>query len=118
MSDNKTIGQKGEDIAAEYLLKKGYTLLERNKHFSRACEIDIIALDKKKTLVCVEVKTRKTEYCGSPLEAITPSKYNNIKTGLLTYLSEHPEYKKYRIDAISIILTPKVQIKHLENIGL
>ena len=118
MSDNKTTGTLGENIAVEYLEKKGYKILERNKHFSKACEIDIIALDKKQTLVCVEVKTRKTEFCGNPLEAITKTKYKNIKNGLLSYLGEHPEYKKYRIDAISVILNPTVQIKHLQNIGL
>ena len=118
MPDNKATGKQGEDMAARYLEKKGYKILERNRHFSRACEIDIIALDKKKTLVFVEVKTRRTEYCGSPLEAITPTKFNNIQTGLFTYLGEHPEYKRYRIDAISIVLTPEVKIQHLENIGL
>lgn len=117
MSDNKKTGQIGEDMAAGYLKDKGYTILERNKHFSRVSEVDIIALDTKKTLVFVEVKTRKTDFCGSPLEAITPNKYNNIKTGLLTYIAEHPEYKKYRIDAISIILNPEPKISHMENIG-
>ncbi|MCM1265576.1 MAG: YraN family protein [Candidatus Gastranaerophilales bacterium] len=117
MGNNRTIGQNGEDIAAEYLKKKGYKIIERNIHFSRACEIDIIALDGK-TLVCIEVKTRRTEFCGSPLEAITQAKYNNIRKGLYSYLSEHPEYKKFRIDAISVMLKPTVSIEHLENIYL
>ncbi|MCR5266079.1 MAG: YraN family protein [Cyanobacteria bacterium RUI128] len=115
MSDNRKTGQIGEDMAAEYLIDKGYKILERNKHFSRACEVDIIALDKK-TLVFVEVKTRSTNICGTPFEAITPAKYQKIKTGLFTYLSEHTEYKKYRIDGISVTLKPTVQIEHLENI--
>ena len=118
MPDNKTLGANGEDIASEYLTKKGYKIIERNRRFSRFCEIDIIALDKKGVLVFLEVKTRKTEFCGNPLEAITKTKYNHIKTGLYTYLEEHPEYKKYRIDAISVILQPKLQINHLENIWL
>ena len=118
MSDNKKIGNTAEDIAVEYLEKKGYKILERNKHFSRACEIDIIALTKDKTLVFVEVKTRKSDFCGSPLEAITKTKYQHIKTGLYSYISEHNEYKKYRIDAISVILSPKLKIEHLENIWL
>ena len=116
MADNKIIGKLGEDIATKYLEDNKYTIIERNKHFSRACEIDIIALDDKKTLVCIEVKTRKTEFLGSPLEAITPTKYKNIRTGLYTYLQEHPEYKKFRIDAISIVLEPEQKIEHLKNI--
>lgn len=116
MPDNKKLGQNGEDIAVKYLEKKGYKIIERNRHFSRACEIDIIALDKRGCLVFVEVKTRKTDFCGNPLEAITKTKYNNIKQGLYIYLNENPQYKKYRIDAISIILNPSLEIKHLENI--
>ena len=51
-----------------------------------------------------------------PLEAITKSKYDNIKKGVYLYLQENPQYKKFRIDAISILLNPKLEIKHLKNI--
>lgn len=117
MATNRKIGDLGEDLAVDYLVKKGYKIIERNKHFSRACEVDIIALDKD-TLVCVEVKTRRSESCGIPFEAITRTKYNNIKNGLYSYLSEHPEYKKFRIDAVSVMLKPKTKIEHLKNIYL
>ena len=113
--DNKQLGQNGEDIACEYLKKQGYKVLERNVRFSRECELDIIALDKK-TLVVVEVKTRKTNSLGSPLEAITKIKLQNIRKGLMYYLSEHKEYKNYRIDVLSIVLTPQIEIQHLKNI--
>ena len=113
--DRITLGQKGEELAVEYLKKKGYKILEVNKHFSRYCEIDIIALDKN-TLVFCEVKTRRTNVCGSPLEAITKSKYQNIKKGIFFYLQENSNYKKFRIDAIYIVLEPKIEIVHLRNI--
>ena len=112
---NISIGKKGEELAQEFLKKQGYKILETNKHFSKFCEIDIIAEDKN-TLVFCEVKTRKTDICGSPFEAITESKYQNIKKGVFFYLQENPKYKKFRIDAISIILEPKLEIKHLKNI--
>ena len=114
---NRQLGQNGEEIAEKFLIKQGYKILERNRHFSRYCEIDIIALDKD-TLVFVEVKTRKSEICGHPLEAITQTKYKNIRTGLSLYLQEKPNYKKFRIDAISVLLKPKLEIKHLKNIYL
>lgn len=113
--NNIIIGQKGEDLAKEFLAKKGYKILESNKHFSKYAEIDIIALDKD-TLVFCEVKTRKTTVCGHPLEAITKNKYQKIKKGVYFYLQENPKYRKYRIDAISILLEPKLEIKHLKNI--
>ena len=114
---NASIGKNGEDIARKYLENKGYRILETNKRFSRFCEIDIIALDKN-TLVFVEVKTRKTDFCGHPMEAITKTKYQHIKQGLFMYLQENPQYKKYRIDAVSILLKPELQIEHLTNISL
>ena len=112
---NASIGKNGEEIAQKYLEKKGYKILETNRHFSRFCEVDIIALDKD-TLVFVEVKTRKTDICGHPFEAITKTKYRHIKQGLFMYLSENPKYKKFRIDAVSILLKPEIKIEHLKNI--
>ena len=111
------MGKNGEEIAAKHLEKLGYKILETNKRFSKLCEIDIIALDKN-TLVFVEVKTRKTDVCGHPLEAITRTKYNHIRQGLLIYLKENPQYKKFRIDAISVLIKPELKIEHLKNISL
>ena len=113
MSNIET-GKKGEDLAKEYLIKKGYKIVETNKRFSRFCEIDIIAKDKDTYVFC-EVKTRKTTVCGNPLEAITKTKYQHLKTGLFSYLQENPKYKKFRIDAIAITLEP-FKIEHLRNI--
>jgi len=113
---NRETGQKGELLAQEYLKKQGYEIIETNKRFSRACEIDIIAKHKD-TLVFVEVKTRSSDFCGSPMEAITKTKYENIKTGLYSYLQETKiKYKNFRIDAISVVLKPQVKINHLKNL--
>ncbi len=113
---NKEVGQKGEILAQEYLKKLGYEIVETNKHFSKFCEIDIIAKEKE-TLVFVEVKTRSSEFCGSPMEAITLRKYENIKIGVFSYLQETKiKYKKFRIDAISVILNPQIKINHLKNL--
>lgn len=112
---NISTGKMGEELAKEYLEKQGYKIIETNKRFSRFCEIDIIALDKN-TLVFCEVKTRKTTVCGSPFEAITKTKYQNIKKGIYFYLQENSDYKKIRIDAISIVFEPKLTIDHLKNI--
>ena len=112
---NISIGKQGEGLAQEFLKKNGYKILEINKRFSKYCEIDIIALDRE-TLVFCEVKTRKTTVCGSPFEAITKSKYENIKKGIFFYRQENPQYKTVRVDAISIVLEPRLEIKHLKNV--
>lgn len=112
--ENKKIGNAGEDLACRYLEKRGYKILERNKHYSRFCEIDIIA-EYKNILVFVEVKTRTTNDFGSPFEAITKSKYENIKKGIQFYLQEH-KFQKHRIDVIGITLKPELKIEHLKNV--
>lgn len=113
--NNIETGRKGENIAKEYLIKNGYEIIETNKRFSRLCEIDIIAKNKDTYVFC-EVKTRQTKICGNPLEAITKTKYQNIKKGIFLYMQENPNCKKYRIDAVSIIFKPKLEIVHLKNI--
>ena len=112
--NNREFGAKGEDLACEYLKKNGYEILERNKHFSKLCEVDIIAKYKNK-IVFVEVKTRKTDSFGTPLEAITKTKYQNIKTGVLTYVQEH-NVPVFQIDVIGITLYPKLKIEHVKNV--
>ncbi|MDE6138847.1 MAG: YraN family protein [Candidatus Gastranaerophilales bacterium] len=114
--NNREFGNKGEDLACEYLIKNGYEIIERNKHFSKFCEIDIIAKYKNK-MVFVEVKTRKTDSFGLPMEAITRTKFNNIKTGVMNYISEN-KINNYQIDVIGIILQPKLKIEHLKNVSL
>lgn len=114
---NLSVGKNGEEIAKVFLEKQGYKILEINKRFSKFCEIDIIALDKN-TLVFCEVKTRKTNICGTPLEAITKTKYENIKKGVYYYMQKNSQYKKFRIDAVAITLKPDFKIEHLKNIYL
>ncbi|MFI3301097.1 MAG: YraN family protein [Candidatus Gastranaerophilales bacterium] len=114
--NNRKLGNIGEDLACEYLIKNGYEILDRNKHFSRLCEIDIIAKFKS-TTVFVEVKTRTSNSFGTPFESITKTKYQNIKTGVELYLAEN-KVKSYQIDVIGITLNPELKIKHLKNIYL
>lgn len=114
--NNKTTGNLGENLACEFLIKNGYEILERNKHYSRFCEIDIIAKHKN-TIIFVEVKTRKTNAYGTPMEAITRTKYENICKGVQYYLAEN-KVKDYRIDVIGIMLKPELRIEHLRNVSM
>lgn len=111
----KQTGKKGEDIAADYLEKKGYKIIGRNVHFSRNCEIDIIAKDKN-TTVFVEVKTRTTLGYGHPFEAIDRRKMEKIYTGILMYAQKNG-IKSFRIDGIAVIGTVSPKIEHLQNLG-
>ncbi|MDR2458286.1 MAG: YraN family protein [Clostridiales Family XIII bacterium] len=120
--NNKRTGYYGEDIAMNYLISKGYTILERN-FLSEYGEIDIIAKEKN-TLVFVEVKCRKTNDFGYPLEAVDTKKIKKIIVVLENYLKSKKKsqknHKNFRIDAIGINLKDSipVEIKHIENISI
>lgn len=108
----------GEDIATNYLQKKGYRILERNFRKGYG-EIDIIAV-KDNTLVFVEVKTRKSNSYGTPLESITHWKIRPLVRTAEFYAQLHPKLPQLlRIDAISVILQSNDEIstiEHVENI--
>lgn len=119
MAQNKNIviGKKGEQIASEYLTSLGWKILERNWHYSKNAEIDIIAEDKN-TLVFVEVKTRSSLSFGHPFEAITKSKIQKIYTAIYAYLdSSDKKYSRFRFDGIAVIGTNKPSIEHIKDIG-
>lgn len=111
----KELGMRGEDAAANYLVRKGYRILERN-WTCRFGEADIIAVDDQNTVVFVEVKTRRTSDCGLPEEAITKEKQRRYEKIALTYLMEANwnDDVDFRFDAIGIYVTGdyKAMLKH------
>ncbi|MCR4880668.1 MAG: YraN family protein [bacterium] len=114
--NNKEKGNLGETLAAQYLEKSGYEIIERNWHYSRLGEIDIIALDRD-TLVFVEVKARKTTSFGHPFEAIDDKKYNQVHSIANAYMAQtEVKFKACRIDGISVILSNPPEITHLKNL--
>lgn len=102
MDNRKDTGNKGENIAANYLLQHGYIIVSRNwrhKHW----EVDIIASRQNK-LHFVEVKTRTSERFGKPEESIGRDKMKNLKNAAEEYLYQHPEWKYIQFDVVAIIL--------------
>lgn len=113
MSKNKEIGKKGESIAADYLIQKGYTLLERNYRYRRF-EIDIIA-QIKNTIVFIEVKTRQSLNYGYPEEAIDNRKIDHILDCADHFINQNQWIGNIRFDIISILFEPEFSIEHIED---
>lgn len=118
MAHDQLLGQFGEQLAKEHLVEKGYKILESNFR-SRYGEIDII-VQKDKSLVFVEVKTRIGTRFGLPYQAVDYHKLKHLKKASQYYLILH-NYPNllYRIDVISIILKKDntvEKIQHFENI--
>jgi putative endonuclease len=78
MPNKRTQGTEGENLAVDYLEKKGYRILDRNFRYDHG-EIDIIAEDKHRTLVFIEVKARRSKTFGEPEDAVTVSKRKKIR---------------------------------------
>lgn len=102
MTNHKITGNKGEDIATDFLLKKGYNIVARNwrhKHL----EVDIIA-SRNNRLHFIEVKTRTNTKFGLPEDSITQTKMNHLKKAAEAYLYQHPQWQKIQFDVIAITL--------------
>lgn len=102
MQSNKDKGKQGEDLAAQYLLDKGYALLERNWRYRHA-EVDLIA-SKANRLHFVEVKTRHSVRYGMPEESFNRDKMRSLKLAAEAYQLAHPEWKYLQFDIVSIIM--------------
>lgn len=102
MSKHSKIGIKGEQLAEEFLLNKGYSIVKRNWRSGRK-EVDIIAF-KDDMLVIVEVKTRSMTGFGFPEEAVNVRKQQHLKVAAEAFSVQHPEYINFRFDIVSIVM--------------
>lgn len=102
MAKHNETGLKGEQIAENFLVTKGYTVLHRNWRFERK-EIDIIA-HKGDLLVFTEVKTRKNFDFGFPEEFVDQRKQGFMKLAAEAFTNEHQQYMSIRFDIISICM--------------
>lgn len=116
------IGRWGENLAANFLEKRNYSIINRNYRTSSG-EIDLVALhnvDKETLLVFVEVKTRTSEKFGYPEQSITKRKWNHMLLAIDEFQDNHPQYEyDWQIDVIAIQSLPTKQtpdIKHYKNV--
>ena len=114
MTYQKNLGKIGERIAADYLVNKGYQLLDQN-FTARHGEIDLVALDAG-CVVFVEVKTRTSNTFGHPEDSITPVKLDKLETAALLWLEAHPEAPDdWRMDVIAILLDHQNHVRDLKH---
>jgi putative endonuclease len=114
----QSVGRVGESIAAAYLEKKGYTILDRNCRTPYG-EIDLIAFQSD-LIAFVEVKTRASISFGPPEISITTRKEEHMRNTAEYYIQLHPELTNdWRIDVIAVQLQPGNSppiIDHFENV--
>ena len=114
MAQHNQLGKKGEKLAVDFLLDKGYDIVERNYRFDKA-EVDIIA-KKNQTLAIIEVKTRSTSDFGDPQNFSKPKQIQRIVKAVDEYVLVNNLDVEIRFDIIAIVKENKgFSIEHLEN---
>ena len=108
-----SLGDWGEKIAANYLMKQGYEILDRN-YKTKLGELDIVAKEGD-IIVFVEVKTRSSRSFGLPQEAVNFKKQNKIMRMALQYLRDRELRGTWRIDVVGIVMDKN---RRVENIDL
>ncbi len=114
--DKQSLGRMGENIAANYLLSKGYRILHR-RYRTKEGEVDIIA-EKDGVISFVEVKTRRSLKYGAPYEAVDQRKLSHMRNVAMRYLQLNMVGEAdMSFDVISIVIMEQgVKIEHIKEI--
>ena len=110
------LGRRGEDLAVEYLQRRGFVVLSRNWR-CRDGELDVVAVDRTRLVVC-EVKTRSGTAFGEPAEAVTRNKAARIRRVTQAWLTEHQvRWCEIRFDVVAVLAPPggPVTMQHYES---
>lgn len=114
----KNVGKFGEDLAKDFLVSRGYKILERNLCLGKK-EIDLVArLDR--VTIFVEVKTVSSPRQEDPELALTPKQTRTLKKAISAYCFQRKVNKNsVRLDLITVTLSPfskTARIKHYRDI--
>lgn len=114
----KSFGKKGEAAAARFLRRRGHKIIARGQQLDRG-ELDLVAVDRDRTIVFVEVKTRESSEAGHPAEAVSPNKQRRLSRLAVTFLKRHGllEYPA-RFDVIAVTWPQgkwRPKIEHIRN---
>ena len=105
-SRNIALGTFGESRVADFRLKLGDEIVDRNWRV-REGEIDLVSLDKNGTFHFIEVKTRTSLAFGHPFEAISPAKLLRMQRLAMGWLVTHDCFGcEYSIDIASLLISP------------
>lgn len=114
MSDKIKKGKEGEDMAARFLIEKGYEIVRRNYRYKQS-EIDLI-VKKDNWLIFVEVKLRSSDAYGYPEDFVDYKKAKNVIDGAEQYTYENDWQGNVRYDIVSIrLLKDKTEIIQIED---
>lgn len=120
MATHNDLGKWGEDLAADYLQKAGYIIMDRDWHYgSGKRDLDIVCKTQDRTtIVFVEVKTRAEEELADPEDAVDLRKIRHLGRVADEYVKMYGIVEELRFDIIAIVGRPNnddIQINHIED---
>ena len=129
MAKHNEIGKIGEQIAENWLIQKGFTIVERN-YLRKWGEIDIVSCETTGKIHFVEVKTVSYETkayleyavsCGTwrPEENVHRDKQQRLSRAIQTWLLDHKYNEEWQIDIIAIRMVPREKyclVKYVDNV--
>ena len=117
MAEHNEVGKWGEEVAVNYLHKKGYTIRECDWRSGHR-DIDIIAISPdQRFVVFIEVKTRTTDDVAAPEDAIDSRKIKNLGYAANAYVKLNQIVLDLRFDIITIVGNNQSEplIDHIED---
>ena len=115
MAEHNDLGKWGEQVAADYLLRKGYEIIERDWKSGHR-DLDIIALDGD-IVVFVEVKTRSNRMFTDPVDAVGYQKIHNLQQAANHYVKYRHIDGDIRFDIVCVTgaIDAEPEIEHIED---
>ncbi len=114
-TEKRRRGDVGEEIACQFLARKGYAVVERNYQKPWG-EIDIIAV-KGREVRFIEVKTVTREISGAgdeleyrPEEMVTREKLKKVVRTASLYMEQSKDEREYQIDVVGVIMDPEKRV--------
>lgn len=123
-TSRRKLGDRGEEIACQWYIARGFEIVEQNVSISRVGEIDVIASRENGNridLVFAEVKARSGNSAGYGYEAVNKQKRIRMMRSAMAWIRENVEYSRnriaWRLDVVSIdTSTSPCAISVFENI--
>lgn len=118
--DRRSVGEVGERLAGRYFEERGARVVDRNWRCVEG-ELDLVVREPGGVVVGVEVKTRRGEGFGAPVEAVTWRKQARLRRLLAAWLRDHPDVSAtgVRLDVVGVLLCPgePVRLRHITGVG-
>ena len=102
MAEHLETGKKGEYLAAGWLVKQSYTIIEQNWRYQHY-ELDIIA-EKGGVLHFIEVKTLHSTRYSFPEAKAGKTKIRYMISAAEAYIRRYPKWKRIQFDIVSVTL--------------